>query len=57
MISERTIEGIRRARQQGRNPGRSEGSKDKKKPRKAGYILRKAYKRKGLEEMEGDYNP
>lgn len=45
LIRERTIEGIRRAKLNGRNPGRPKGSKDKKPRRKSGYILREAKKK------------
>jgi len=53
LISERTKEGIRRARLQGKTLGRPKGSKDKKKRRKSGYILRQALKRKESDEQIG----
>jgi len=45
LIRERTIEGLRRAKMQGKRPGRPKGSKDTKKRRKSGYILREARKK------------
>lgn len=45
LIRERTIEGLNRARNQGKKPGRPVGSKDTKKRRKSGYILREAQRR------------
>jgi putative DNA-invertase from lambdoid prophage Rac len=53
LIRERTIEGLRRAKLQGKQSGRPLGSKDKKKRKKAGYILREANKRKTLDEENG----
>ncbi len=44
-ISERTKEGIYRARIRGKTLGRPRGSKDKQKRRKAGYYLREARKK------------
>ena len=55
LIRERTIEGIRRARLKGKQPGRPKGSKDKKKRRKAGYLLREANKRKTQDQSNGLY--
>ena len=40
LIRERTIEGLRRARSQGKRIGRPYGSKDKKKRNNAGYLKR-----------------
>jgi DNA invertase Pin-like site-specific DNA recombinase len=45
LIRERTIEGLRRAKSQGKQPGRPVGSKDSTQRRKSGYILREAKKR------------
>ncbi|WP_303920872.1 recombinase family protein [Draconibacterium sediminis] len=53
LISERTKEGLRRAKSQGRPPGRPKGSKDGKKRKKSGYILREANKRKQKDEAIG----
>jgi len=53
LISERTIEGLNRARSQGKKLGRPKGSKDKNKRRKSGYILREANKRKRQDEGRG----
>lgn len=53
LIRERTIEGLRRAKIQGRSPGRPKGSKDTKKRKKSGYILREARKRKSVDESIG----
>lgn len=40
MIVERTFEGLNRAKKQGKTLGRPNGSKDKKRRRKSGYIAR-----------------
>ena len=40
LIRERTLEGLHRAKQQGKKLGRPKGSKDKKKRRTAGYYKR-----------------
>ena len=53
LIRERTIEGLRRAKIQGKHAGRPKGSKDTKKRKKSGYILREANKRKMLDEGNG----
>ena len=53
LIRERTIEGLRRAKMQGKHAGRPKGSKDTKKRKKSGYILREANKRKMLDEENG----
>jgi DNA invertase Pin-like site-specific DNA recombinase len=45
LIRERTIEGLRRAKLQGKQAGRPKGSRDTKKRKKSGYILREARKR------------
>jgi putative DNA-invertase from lambdoid prophage Rac len=45
LIRERTIEGLRRAKLQGKQAGRPKGSKDIKKRKKSGYYLREAKKR------------
>jgi len=45
LIRERTMEGLRRSKAQGKIPGRPKGSKDTKKRKKSGYILREAKKR------------
>jgi len=55
LIRERTIEGIKRARMKGKQPGRPKGSKDKKKRRKAGYLLREANKRQSQDQSKGIY--
>ena len=55
LIRERTIEGIRRAKLKGKQPGRPKGSKDKKKRRKSGYLLREANRRKVQEQSNGIY--
>jgi len=53
LIRERTMEGLKRAKIQGKVPGRPKGSKDKKKRKKSGYILREATKRKIADERKG----
>jgi len=55
LISERTKEGLKRAKSQGKQLGRPKGSKDKNKRRKSGYILREAKKRKLQDENSGKY--
>lgn len=42
LIRERTIEGLKRAKSQGKKPGRPKGSKDKTKRRTEGYLRREA---------------
>lgn len=53
LIRERTIEGLRRAKMQGKQAGRPKGSKDTKKRKKSGYILREARKRQNLDVLSG----
>lgn len=53
LISERTKEGIRRALLKGKTLGRPKGSKDKKKRRKSGYILRMAKERQKSDKLNG----
>ncbi|MBA7583150.1 DNA-invertase hin [subsurface metagenome] len=55
LISERTKEGIYRARNEGKILGRPKGSKDKKKRRKAGYLLRMANERQKTDQKKGEY--
>lgn len=55
LIRERTIEGLRRSRAQGKAPGRPKGSKDTKKRRRSGYILREA-KKKQLKDSKNGTN-
>lgn len=45
LIRERTIEGLNRAKSQGKKAGRPKGSKDKSKRRNEGYLLREAKKK------------
>jgi putative DNA-invertase from lambdoid prophage Rac len=45
LIRERTMEGLARARAQGKHPGRPQGSKDKRMRRKSGYWARWAGKK------------
>lgn len=53
LIRERTIEGLRRAKAQGKTAGRPVGSKDSKKRKKSGYILREAKKRQDVDSGKG----
>ncbi|MBN1186690.1 MAG: recombinase family protein [Bacteroidales bacterium] len=53
LIRERTIEGLRRAKMQGKQAGRPKGSKDTKKRRKSGYILREARKKQEKDKERG----
>lgn len=55
LIRERTIEGLRRAKMQGKKAGRPKGSKDTKKRKKSGYILREATKRQKRDAAKGVY--
>ncbi len=57
LIRERTIEGLRRAKLQGKQAGRPKGSKDTKKRRKSGYILREARKRQKIDNEAGINKP
>ena len=53
LIRERTLEGLRRSRAQGKTPGRPKGSKDTKRRKKSGYYLREARKRQLSEANTG----
>lgn len=53
LIRQRTVEGLKRAKMQGKKVGRPKGSKDTKKRKKSGYILREANKRKLIDEEKG----
>lgn len=53
LIRERTIEGLRRAKAQGKSPGRPKGSKDSKKRRTSGYILRESKKKQKVDSQNG----
>jgi len=55
LISERTKEGIRRAKLQGKTLGRPVGSKDKSRRRKSGYLLRMARERQAVDQANGEY--
>ena len=55
LISERTKEGIYRAKNRGKTLGRPKGSKDKKKRRKAGYFLRESRKKQQEDQQQGMY--
>jgi len=53
LIRERTIEGLRRAKMQGKQAGRPKGSKDSKQRKKSGYVLREAKKKMKLDINKG----
>ena len=53
LIRERTLEGLNRAKMQGKKVGRPKGSKDKKQRKRSGYSLREAMKRKKGDEEKG----
>ncbi len=53
LISERTKEGIFRARKLGKTLGRPQGSRDRKKRKRAGYILREARKKQQKDQQNG----
>ena len=55
LIRERTIEGLRRSKLQGKTPGRPKGSKDTKKRPKSGYVMREAKKRQVKDEAAGKF--
>lgn len=57
LIRERTMEGLRRAKMQGKKSGRPKGSKDSKRRKRSGYILREAKKRKQTEVETGIHKP
>lgn len=56
LISERTKEGIYRARNSGKILGRPKGAKDKKRRRKSGYLLRMAGERQKVDQANGLHN-
>lgn len=53
LIRERTIEGLRRAKMVGKSAGRPKGSKDKKRRKKSGYILREARRKQEKDSANG----
>lgn len=55
LISERTKEGIERAKAQGKKLGRPKGSKDSKPRPKSGYLMREINKRKQKDEEKGNF--
>lgn len=55
LISERTKEGIIRAKSQGKTLGRPKGSKDSKPRPKSGYLMREVNKRKSKDEDKGKF--
>jgi putative DNA-invertase from lambdoid prophage Rac len=55
LIRERTLEGLARAKTQGKTPGRPKGSKDKQKRNTSGYILRGINTRNRSDQAEGIY--
>ncbi len=57
LISERTKEGIKRAREQGVKMGRPFGAKDKTKRKKSGYIMAQAQKRQRHDVDKGVFKP
>lgn len=57
LISERTKEGLMRARSQNKQLGRPKGSKDSKPRPKSGYMLREVSKRKKVDEQKNIYLP
>jgi DNA invertase Pin-like site-specific DNA recombinase len=57
LISERTKEGLARAKLKGNVPGRPKGSKDKRRRKKSGYILKEAKKRQKIDMKRGEYKP
>ena len=57
LISERTKEGLNRAKSQNKQLGRPKGSKDSKPRPKSGYMLREVKKRKAVDEKNRIYKP
>lgn len=57
LIRERTIEGLHRAKLQGKKAGRPKGTKDSKPRKKSGYIIMQANKRKKADEVVGVIKP
>lgn len=57
LISERTIEGLKRAKFKGKHLGRPKGRKDKKKRKKSGYLLREAKKRQMADQAKDIFKP
>lgn len=57
LIRERTIEGLKRAKLQGKILGRPLGSKDQRSRRKSGYILRQAKVKKAVNDSSGNFQP
>ena len=55
LISERTKEGIRRARISGKTLGRPLGAKDKSRRRRSGYLLRMARERQNVDQANGQH--
>jgi hypothetical protein len=55
LIRERTLEGLKRTKLQGKQLGRPKGSKDKKNRPKSGYIIKEANKRKAVDVSKGIY--
>lgn len=55
LIRERTLEGLRRAKMQGKLLGRPKGRKDSKKRKKSGYFIKEAKKRQRSDEEMGIY--
>lgn len=53
LIRERTLEGLHRAKMQGKRAGRPKGAKDSVKRKRSGYILREARKRQKVDERNG----
>lgn len=53
LIRERTLEGLRRSKAQGKIPGRPKGSKDSRKRKKSGYIMREARKKQSMDSQNG----
>ena len=53
LIRERTLEGLKRSKLQGKTPGRPKGTKDARPRKKSGYILREAKKRQAGDKRNG----
>lgn len=55
LISERTIEGLNRAKNEGKILGRPPGARDRRKRRKSGYLLRMANERQKTDQNKGEF--
>jgi DNA invertase Pin-like site-specific DNA recombinase len=55
LISDRVRQSLQRLKSEGKKLGRPQGSGDKKRRRKSGYLLREAHKRQNKDQDSGSY--